>query len=198
MTRIPPADPDTYTDATRAFLQAREDVLGFVPNSMKVMARRPSVGAAFVALSDAVISGPDMTTPVILRRMVQHIASYAAGCLYCQAHTANIVNNLSEDEQKMSNIWEFETNAMFSEPERIALRFAMQAASVPNLVTDETIGEMRGHFSDDEITELLACVSVMGFMNRWNDTLATTLEEAPREAAEKTIGQKGWQVGQHG
>lgn len=198
MTRIPPADPDTYSDATRAFLQAREDVLGFVPNSMKVMARRPSVGAAFVALSDAVIYGPEMTTPVILRRMVQHIASYAAGCLYCQAHTANIVNNLSEDEQKMSNIWEFETNAMFSQAERIALRFAMQAASVPNLVTDETIQEMRGHFSDDEITELLACVSVMGFMNRWNDTLATTLEEAPREAAEKTIGQKGWQVGQHG
>lgn len=197
MTRIPPADPDTYTDATRAFLQAREDVLGFVPNSMKVMARRPSVGAAFVALSDAVIHGPDMTTPVILRRMVQHIASYAAGCLYCQAHTAKIVAALSEDEQKMTNIWEFETNPLFLEAERVALRFAMQAASVPNLVTDDTIEEMRVHFSDDEITELLACVSVMGFMNRWNDTLATTLEEGPREAAERTIGLKGWQVGQH-
>lgn len=197
MTRIPPADPETYTDETRAFLQARENVLGFVPNSMKVMARRPSVGAAFVALSDAVIYGPDMTTPVILRRMVQHIASYAAGCLYCQAHTATIVASLSEDEQKMTDIWEFETNPLFSDSERVALRFAMQAASVPNLVTDETIKEMRCHFTDDEITELLACVSVMGFMNRWNDSLATTLEEGPHAAAEKTIGRKGWQLGQH-
>lgn len=197
MTRIPPADSEKYTDATRAFLQAREDVLGFVPNSMKVMARRPSVGAAFVALSDAVIYAPEMTTPVILRRMVQHMASYAAGCLYCQAHTAKIVNTLSENEQKMTNIWEFEFNPLFSESERVALRFAMQAASVPNLVTDETIEEMREHFSDDEITELLACVSVMGFMNRWNDTLATTLEDGPREAAERTIGQKGWLVGRH-
>ena len=198
MTRIPPADPDNYSDATRAFLQARENVLGFVPNSMKVMARRPSVGAAFVALSDAVIYGPEMTTPVILRRMVQHIASYAAGCLYCQAHTAKIVATLSEDDKKMTDIWEFETNPMFSEPERVALRFAMQAASVPNLVTDDTIEEMRCHFNDDEITELLACVSVMGFMNRWNDTLATTLEDGPRKVAEQTIGLKGWQVGQHG
>lgn len=198
MTRIPPADPDNYSDATRAFLQARENVLGFVPNSMKVMARRPSVGAAFVALSDAVIYGPEMTTPVILRRMVQHIASYAAGCLYCQAHTAKIVATLSEDDKKMTDIWEFETNPLFSEPERVALRFAMQAASVPNLVTDDTIEEMRDHFNDDEITELLACVSVMGFMNRWNDTLATTLEDGPRKVAEQTIGLKGWQVGQHG
>ncbi len=198
MTRIPPADPASYTDETRAFLRAREEVLGFVPNSMKVMARRPSVGAAFVALSDAVIYGPEMTTPVILRRIVQHIASYAAGCLYCQAHTAKIVANLSEDDQKMENIWEFETHALFSEPERAALRFAMAAASVPNAVTDEMMDELRTHFSEDEIVELLACVSVMGFMNRWNDSLATTLEEGPRDAAERTLGKKGWQVGQHG
>ena len=197
MTRIPPADPESYTDETRAFLEAREEVLGFVPNSIKVMARRPAVGAAFVRLSDAVIQAPEMTTPVILRRMVQHIASYAAGCLYCQAHTAGIVDALSADERKMETIWEFETSDLFSEAERVALRFAMSAASVPNLVTDEMMAEMRGHFSDDEIVELLACISVLGFMNRWNDTLATTLEQAPRDSAERTIGKKGWTVGQH-
>ena len=197
MTRIPPADPESYTEETRAFLKAREEVLGFVPNSIKVMARRPAVGAAFVRLSDAVIQAPEMTTPVILRRMVQHIASYAAGCLYCQAHTARIVDDLSADERKMETIWEFETSDLFSEAERVALRLAMSAASVPNLVTDEMMAEMRGHFSDDEIVELLACISVMGFMNRWNDTLATTLEQAPRDSAERTIGKKGWTVGQH-
>ncbi|MEM1352929.1 MAG: carboxymuconolactone decarboxylase family protein [Pseudomonadota bacterium] len=197
MTRILPPDPSTYSDQTRAFMKAREDVLGFVPNSIKVMARRPSVGAAYVALSDAVIFGPEMTTPLILRRMVQHIASFAAGCLYCQAHTAKTVTDLSEDEQKMTHIWEFETHPLFSEAERVALRFAMQAASVPNLVTDETVEDMHAYYSDDEIVELLACVSVMGFMNRWNDSLATTLEDAPRQAAEKTIGRKGWHPGQH-
>ncbi|WP_224824120.1 carboxymuconolactone decarboxylase family protein [Cognatishimia sp. MH4019] len=148
--------------------------------------------------SDAVIYGPEMTTPVILRRMVQHIASYAAGCLYCQAHTAKIVATLSEDDQKMEAIWEFEIHALFSEPERAALRFAMAAASVPNAVTDEMMDELRTHFSEDEIVELLACVSVMGFMNRWNDSLATTLEDGPCDAAERTLGKKGWSVGQHG
>lgn len=197
MTRIPPADPATYSPATNAFLKAREEVLGFVPNSIKVMARRPSIGEAYVKLSDAVIFGPEMTTPVILRRMVQHMASYAAGCLYCQAHTAKIVAELDEDEQKMTKIWEFETDDMFSTSERVALRFAMSAAAVPNLVTDEMMDEMREHFSNDEIVEVLACISVMGFMNRWNDSLATTLEEGPRTAAENTIGKKGWQIGQH-
>lgn len=197
MTRIPPADPAEYTDVTKRFLKAREDVLGFVPNSMKVMARRPSVGEAFVRLSDAVIFGPDMTTPVILRRMVQHIASYAAGCLYCQAHTANSVSKLDANGQKLAHIWEFETSDLFSEGERVALRFAMHAASVPNTVTDEVMEETRKHYSDDEIVEILACVSVMGFMNRWNDTLATTLEEEPRNVAKETIGQSGWRIGRH-
>jgi uncharacterized peroxidase-related enzyme len=197
MTRIPPADPETYSDATRAFLQAREDLLGFVPNSMKVMARLPSVGAAFVALSDAVIFAPEMTTPLILRRMVQHIASYAAGCIYCQAHTAKIVGELSKDEQKLEAIWEFETSPLFSDAERAALRFAMEAASVPNMVTNASVDTLREHFSDQEITELLASISLMGFMNRWNDTLATTLEEGPRAAAEKSLSSKGWKVGQH-
>ena len=98
----------------------------------------------------------------------------------------------------MVNIWEFETSELFSEAERVALRFAIHAASVPNTVTDEVIGEMREYYSDDEIVELLACISVMGFMNRWNDTLATTLEEEPRTAANATIGQKGWSAGRHG
>ena len=198
MTRIPPADPATYSEATKQFLDARERVLGFVPNSMKVMARRPSVGEAYVRLSDAVIFGPEMTTPIILRRMVQHIASYAAGCIYCQAHTANTVAKLDEDGQKLANIWEFETSPLFSEAERAALRFAMHAASVPNTVTDSVMAETREHYSDDEIIELLACVSVMGFMNRWNDTLATSLEEEPRQTAEAALGSKGWSVGQHG
>jgi len=198
MTRIAAADPETYSEATRAFLQAREDVLGFVPNSMKVMARLPTVGAAFVALSDAVIFAPEMTTPLILRRMVQHIASYAAGCLYCQAHTAKIVGELSDDEQKLEMIWEFETSPLFSDAERAALRFAMEAASVPNMVTDASMDALRAHFTDQQITELLACISLMGFMNRWNDTLATTLEEGPRATADKSLGAKGWSVGQHG
>lgn len=198
MTRIPPAIPATYSDATKRFLKAREEVLGFVPNSMKVMARRPGIGQAFVNLSDAVIFGSEMTTPVVLRRMVQHIASYAAGCLYCQAHTANIVAKLDADEQKLASIWDFETSDLFSDAERVALRFAMHAASVPNTVTDEVMDDMRQHYSDDEIVELLACVSVMGFMNRWNDSLATTLEEEPRQAAGKSLGDAGWHVGRHG
>ena len=65
MTRIPPADPNAYSDATKAFLQAREEVLGFVPNSIKVMARRPSVGEAYVKLSDAVIFGPRLQDRII-------------------------------------------------------------------------------------------------------------------------------------
>jgi len=37
----------------------------------------------------------------------------------------------------------------------------------------------------------------LGFMNRWNDTMATPLEEEPVEVGEKHLAKSGWRVGRH-
>ena len=40
-------------------------------------------------------------------------------------------------------------------------------------------------------------VRALGFMNRWNDTMATPLEEEPVEVGEKHLAKTGWSVGKH-
>lgn len=40
--------------------------------------------------------------------------------------------------------------------------------------------------------------ALFGFMNRWNDSLATSLEAEPVEVAEKFLAGQGWEVGKHG
>jgi hypothetical protein len=45
--------------------------------------------------------------------------------------------------------------------------------------------------------EILAAVSLYGFLNRFNDSLATPLEEGSAAFAEETIGEKGWTRGKH-
>ena len=46
-------------------------------------------------------------------------------------------------------------------------------------LTDEDIEGLKAHFSDREIVEIVAVLSLYGFLNRWNGTLNTELEAPP-------------------
>ena len=85
---------------------------------------------------------------------------------------------------------------MFDEAERVALRFARDAALVPNEVTPEHFEALRRHWDDGQIVEMLAVVGLFGFLNRWNDTMATALEETPLALASRAYGDR-WDVGKH-
>ncbi len=115
------------------------------------------------------------------------------------SHTASnaMRPDYDTDEAKVAAVWEYETNPMFLDTERAALDFAQCAASVPNLVTREHIERLREHFTDAEIVEINAVVAFYGFLNRWNDSMATELEGDMRRSASGSFGDKGWNVGKH-
>lgn len=113
------------------------------------------------------------------------------------AHTAGASLRIGVDTAKLAAIWEYRTSPLYSEAERIALDFALAAASQPNEVTDEMFGDMKRHWTEGAIVEIAAVVAFFGFMNRWNDTMATPLEDEPREVGEKYLASRGWEVGKH-
>ena len=45
--------------------------------------------------------------------------------------------------------------------------------------------------------DLVAILSLFGWLNRWNDTLATALEEPAVDFGRKTLANAGWTVGKH-
>jgi alkylhydroperoxidase family enzyme len=98
---------------------------------------------------------------------------------------------------KLDQVWEYRTSPLFSEAERVVIEFAIAAASQPNDVTDEMFERMKRNWNEGQIVEITALVSYFGFMNRWNDTMATPLEEEPIEVAEKHAAKHGWSVGKH-
>src|SRR3970282_290149 len=113
------------------------------------------------------------------------------------AHTAGASLRLGVDEKKLEAVWEYRTSPLYTEAERVALDFAIAAASQPNDVSDELFARLRQHWSDNQIVEILGVVSMFGFMNRWNDSMATPLEEEPAEVGEKHLAGRGWSVGKH-
>jgi hypothetical protein len=67
----------------------------------------------------------------------------------------------------------------------------------PNEVTDDLFTELKHYWSEDQIVEIVAVISMFGFMNRWNDTMATPLEEEPIHVGEKHLAKSGWTAGKH-
>jgi uncharacterized peroxidase-related enzyme len=190
-------------NATSAQLEANqqarslaEAAMGFVPNSLKIMARNPELLNGFLMLSNAVLGQSSKLDPD-LRQMIAHITSAAAGCRYCQAHTAHGAERHRVAVAKIEAIWSFQTSDLFCDAERAVLDLAQAAGSVPNHATDQQFENLKQYYSEDEIVNIVAVIAYFGFLNRWNDTLATPLEENPLSFAESHLAANGWQLGKH-
>ncbi len=193
--RIAPLPPEHSPELREQFESMKKN-LGFVPNSILIMQRVPKLAKALAALTAAVWD-PQSKVERGFKRLIAHVSSRAAGCQYCMAHTAGGALHFGIDDEKLAAVWDYQTSPLFSAAERTALDFAISASKVPNEVTDDMFLEMRKYWSEDQIVEIVGCISVFGFLNRWNDTLATPLERESIEIGEKFLAKKGWSVGKH-
>ena len=193
--RIAPLPPEHTLELKDAFESMKKN-LGFVPNSMLILQRRPKIAKALAQLT-ASIWEPGGEVDRGFKRLVAHVASRTAGCRYCMAHTAGGALHFGVEEQKLAAVWEFRTSPLFSQAERVALDFTIAAASVPNGVTDEMFADMRKHWSEGQIVEIVAVIATFGFLNRWNDTMGTPLEEEPMAVGERFLASRGWSAGKH-
>lgn len=197
MNRVAPLDPKDIPELMDVFDPVIER-MGFIPNSQLVMAYKPDLLRAFIALGRAVYKQEDGSIPFGLKNLIGAVGSKAAGCMYCTAHTTSNANRSGIDDAKIAAIWEFETSDLFSQAERAALSFAQAASQVPNMTSEADFAELRKHFTEFQIVEIMSVVAMFGYLNRWNDTMATTLEEEPTAFAESTIAPAGWTAGKHG
>ncbi len=195
MSRLAPLPQDHTPELAQRFAFF-EKTLGFVPNSLLTMQRRPKLVEALVTMSAAVYD-PEGEVDLGFKRLVAHVASSAAGCQYCKAHTAVSATRHGIDPVKLENIWNYRESEYFNEAERVALDFALAAASQPNDVTDELFAALKQNWSEGQIVELLGVVCLFGFFNRWNDSMATPLEAEPLEIAERHLAGAGWKAGKH-
>jgi len=194
MSKLKPLPSEKLTAFTPMF-SIIENIMGFVPNSTKTMARNPALLEAFSKLGLHVMT--QGTIPSGLKHLVAHASSNASGCRYCQAHTIGNAAKNGATEEQLNAVWDFENSSVFSEKEKAALRFGFASGSSPNGVTDEHFTDLRKHFSELEILELGGIISLFGFLNRWNDTFGTPLENKAIEHGEKYLTKSGWGIGKH-
>jgi len=192
---VPPLSPD-HDPATRELAAFFNETLGFCPNSVLTMQHRPAISKAFIELNKAVMENQGRVTSA-LKRLIAWVSSNATGCRYCQAHAIRAAERYGAEQAQLDNVWEYQTHPAFSEAERIALDFSLAASQVPNTVDEQLSQRLREHWNEGEIVEMLGVISLFGYLNRWNDSMATSIEPGAVESGVQYLGKHGWIAGKH-
>jgi len=214
MTLVTPRDPADIPELA-PMLDGVKAAMGFIPNSMLTMAHMPQLPIAFSLLANVVFGGdlraqlallaplapaPDGGTQNLSPDLIQLVAfavSLSSGCRYCQAHTSHGAHRRGVDDAKLAEILDYDQSPRYSSAERAALALAFAAGQVPNESKPEHFAALRAHYTERQSVQLVSVIALFGFLNRWNDTMATTLESEPYAFATATLGSVDWTVGKH-
>ena len=195
MPLVKPLSPESNPDVSK-LAEFFNETLGFCPNSVLTMQIRPEIARSFINLNMAVMTNHGRITSAF-KRIIAWVSSNAAGCKYCQAHAIRAAERYDAEQEQLDNIWEYRTHKSFNEAERAALDFTLAASQIPNAVDDEIQQRLHKYWDDGEIVEILAVVSLFGYLNRWNDSMATSIENGAIKSAEKYLAKSGWNKGKH-
>lgn len=195
MPLVTPLKPDHDLE-TKSLAKFFNETLGFCPNSVLTMQHRPAISKAFINLNKAVMANEGRVTSA-LKRMIAWVSSNATGCRYCQAHAIRAAERYGANDEQLDNIWEYKTHAAFSEAERVALDFSLAASMVPNAVKDALKKRLYTYWNEGEIVEMLGVISLFGYLNRWNDSMGTSIEDGAVESGIKYLEKHGWNKGKH-
>lgn len=188
--------PDDHDSDVAELAKFFNETLGFCPNSVLTMQRRPAIAQAFIQLNKAVMENQGRVTSE-QKRLIGYLTSANTGCRYCQAHTILAAHRYGGSDERLENIWEFRDSDLYTEAEKAAFEFALAASSVPNAVDDAISNELNKHWDEGEIVEILGVISLFGYLNRWNDSMGTTMETGAVEAGETYLKNTDWERGKH-
>ena len=171
------------------------ETLGFCPNSVLTMQKKPHLAQAFVNLNKAVMDNAGSISSEF-KRIIAYISSNTAGCRYCQAHTIRAAERYGGEKERLEQAWDFENSSLFSEAEKVALRFTIAASSVPVSTSQELEKLLQYHWDETDILEIMSVIALFGYLNRWNDVMGTSLEKDAKDSAESLL-QNHWDIGKH-
>ena len=167
-----------------------EAFMGYVPNAHLAMAERPELLLAFSNLARTIFQteGIDMQ----IKQLIALATSLSSGCKYCQAHTSHGAERAGTKEEKIVEILNYAESEHYSDEERAVLDLAFASGRTPNEWNSKHFTELKKYFSDEQIIDIVSVVSMFGFLNRWNDTLGTKLEDVPKSFVEQKLKPLGW------
>ncbi len=173
MSRIPtPASITAAPEASRASLEAVNDLLGSVPNLFRIVANSPQTLQGYLGLNGALGNG-SLTAQT--RERIALAVAEVNGCNYCLAAHQYLGSNLAKLSAN-----EIEANRRGTSSDKkaaSAVSFAVKMVINRGKVSDNDFNAVRAAgYSDAEIVEIVGHVALNTLTNYINEVLGTEID----------------------
>ena len=156
----------------------------------------PELSKQFQDIAELVmVSANNLTRQ--LRSELFTMASVAGGCQHCQAHGAYTLHLMGVDAERIRDIWTFEDPRNSAQPRRQRCGLPATVRASRTLSSPRHFDDLRRHYSDRQIVEMLAVISLSGWFNRWNNSIATVTDQESVDWAQDQLKGVGWTLGKH-
>ena len=161
---------------------------------------------------DAYLLIRDRAVPVKMKWSLFLVYQLTSGCTHCQVHGAFGVFQELEEEyvdgeipaaelpeavKKIHALFDLERASHLTEGDRAALRLARDAGRLPGRTTAAHIEELRRHYTDREIQEMIATLILTGWLATSMQSQATVTDRLSMSWAMRHLAPIGWNPGVH-
>ena len=142
---------------------------GNVPYFFRTLAHRPEIMQTAIAHLDAVMNTG--TVPKALKELVIVRTSQLNCTEYCLASHTMLAKKLGWTDEHIAALHHAAESDLFSEREKAAILLAETMARDAHTCSDEQFAQLRQHFDEGEVVELVTAMGLFHYFNRANDLL---------------------------
>ena len=150
-------------------LTGREPQAGTGLEPMEIWAHQPRMMLAMGRFNQAIRKGRAVDERI--QHLVELKGAQMIGCEYCVDLGSQICRNSGFSDEELLALPSYQTSDLFTDREKTALDYAVGVMRTPVAVSDELFARMQQYFSDRQMVELTALLTLVN-LDRFNAAFA--------------------------
>ena len=146
-------------------LTGRDPQTGTGIEPIELWAHQPKMMIGMGRFNQAIRRGKTVNERI--RNLVELKGAQMIGCEFCVDLGSQICRNSGLQDEELLALPRYQSSDLFTDPEKAALDYAVAVMRTPVEVTDELFARMREHFSDKQIVEITALLTLVN-VDRFN------------------------------
>jgi len=146
-------------------LAGREPQTGSGMEPVEIWAYQPKMMVGMGKFNQAVRKGKSVDERI--KNLVELKGAQMIGCEFCVDLGSQICRNSGVSDEELLALPRYRQSDLFTDREKLALDYAVAVMRTPVEVTDELFAKVKEHFSDKQLVELTALLTLVN-VDRFN------------------------------
>jgi AhpD family alkylhydroperoxidase len=175
---VPPENANPIVKVVYRFMRkgmkkmaGREPAQGSGIEPVEIWAHEPKMMSGMGKFQQAVRKGKAVDERI--KNLVELKGAQMIGCEFCVDLGSQICRNSGLSDEELLELARYRQSDLFGERDKVALDYAVAVMHTPVEVTDELFDHLKEHFTDQQIVEITALLTVVN-LDRFNAAFGIT------------------------